>query len=612
MEGFLPVSRADMKACGWDQLDFVFVSGDAYVDHPSFGPAIICRVLESHGYKVGIIPQPDWRSVRDFSRLGKPRLGFLVSAGNMDSLLNKFTAAKKTRSRDAYSPGGKAGCRPERATIVYCNQIRAAYSDVPILIGGIEASLRRMAHYDYWSDRVRRSILVDSGADLLIYGMGERAVLAVAADLQQGVAVGNIQDVPGTCYRVPNKDYVWDYVLLPSFDAVRADKVKFAASFQLEYLEQDAMRGRRLAQQNGAWCVVQNPPAKPLSEEEMDAIYDLPYVRRWHPMYDAAGGVPALQEVRFSLISQRGCFGGCNFCAIISHEGRIIQRRSHASLLREARLLAQMKGFKGYIHDVGGPTANFRRTSCDAQLVRGTCRGKPCLSPMPCRKLIADHSDYIKLLRELRALPGVKKVFVRSGIRFDYLLLAKDSFLEELCRHHISGQLKIAPEHISDRVTRLMGKSNKKTYLTFVKRFASINARLGKRQYLVPYFLSSHPGAELEDAVELAVFLHEMGYHPEQVQDFIPTPGTLATCMYYTGLDPLTGEHVYTAKSREEKGMQRALMQYWLPQNREIVRKALRLAHREDLIGYGPKCLVCPADTHPKRKRQKPRKKVQP
>ena len=606
MAAFLPVTRADMEERGWAQLDFVFVSGDAYVDHPSFGPAIICRVLESHGYKVGIIPQPDWRVARDFTRLGKPRLGFLVSAGNMDSLLNKFTAAKKTRCKDAYSPGGRLHCRPERATIAYCRQLRAIYPDVPILIGGIEASLRRLAHYDYWSDSVRRSILADSGADLLIYGMGERAVLAVAADLQQGVAVENIQDVAGTCYRVPSMDYVWDYVALPSFDEVRASKVKFAAGFQMEYLEQDAIRGKRLAQQNGKWCVVQNPPAMPLSEAEMDAVYDLPYERIWHPMYDAAGGVPALQEVQFSLVSQRGCFGGCNFCAIISHEGRIIQRRSHASLVREARILTQMKGFKGYIHDVGGPTANFRRTSCDAQLVRGTCRGKPCLSPVPCRKLVADHSDYIKLLRELRALPGIKKVFIRSGIRFDYLLLAKDEFLEELCQYHISGQLKIAPEHISDRVTRLMGKSDKKTYLRFVKRFEAINARLGKKQYLVPYFLSSHPGATLSDAVELAVFLHEMGYHPKQVQDFIPTPGTLSTCMYYTGLDPLTGERVYTAKSHEEKQMQRALMQYWLPENHEIVRRALCLAHREDLIGYDPKCLVRPKDS-----KQKTRKKVQ-
>jgi len=624
MNGFLPISRRDMNERGWEQLDFVFISGDAYVDHPSFGPAIICRLLEKHGYKVGIIPQPDWHSTKDFDRLGKPRLGFLVSAGNMDSLLNKFTAAKKVRHQDAYSPGGRAGYRPERATIVYCNRLRELYPDVPIVIGGIEASLRRLAHYDYWTNALRRSILVDSQADLLIYGMGERAILEIAADLQQGVAVENIQDVKGTCYRVPSKDYAWDYLELPSFAEVCRDKLKFAEAFKLEYLEQDPIRGRRLLQQNDEWCVVQNAPALPLGEEQMDEVYGLPYMRTWHPIYDKMGGVPAIQEVQFSLVSQRGCFGGCNFCAIISHEGRIIQRRSHASLIREAKILTKMKGFKGYIHDVGGPTANFRRTSCDGQLKRGTCRGKPCLSPVPCRQLVADHSDYIKLLRELRSLPGVKKVFVRSGIRFDYLLLAKDDFLRELCEHHISGQLKIAPEHISDRVTELMGKSNREVYLRFVEKFRRMNEKLGKKQYLVPYFMSSHPGSELSDAIELAEFIRDMGYHPQQVQDFIPTPGTLSTCMYYTGIHPLTGEKVYTAKSYEEKKMQRALMQYWLPKNHDIVRKALHIAHREDLIGFGPKCLVRPREQdrqeHPGRPRRqhkqgkqgKQEKKVQP
>ena len=607
MKGFLPICRRDMEERGWNELDFVFISGDAYVDHPSFGPAIICRLLEKHGYKVGIIPQPDWHNTKDFDRLGKPRLGFLVSAGNMDSLLNKFTAAKKVRHEDAYSPGGQAGHRPERATIVYCNRLRELYPDVPIIIGGIEASLRRMAHYDYWSNAIRRSILVDSQADLLIYGMGERTILEIAADLQQGVEVANIQDVHGTCYRVPNKDYAWDYIELPSFEAVRKDKKTFAEAFKIEYLEQDPIRGRKLLQQNDEWCVVQNPPAMPLSEEQMDEVYDLPYMRTYHPIYEKAGGVPAIKEVQFSLVSQRGCFGGCNFCAIISHEGRIIQRRSHASLIREAKILTHMKGFKGYIHDVGGPTANFRRTSCDGQLKRGTCRGKPCLSPEPCKLLVADHSDYIKLLRELRSLPGVKKVFVRSGIRFDYLLLAKDDFLYELCKYHVSGQLKIAPEHISDRVTRLMGKSNRAVYLRFVEKFRRMNERLGKKQYLVPYFMSSHPGSELSDAVELAEFIRDMGYHPQQVQDFIPTPGTLSTCMWYTGIDPMTGEKVYSAKSYEEKRMQRALMQYWLPKNHEIVRKALHLAHREDLIGFGPKCLVRPRrETRPAR----PAKKV--
>lgn len=596
MSSFLPITRAELAERGWQQPDFVFVSGDAYVDHPSFGPAILCRLLEKHGYKVGLIPQPDWHNAQDFLRLGKPRLAFLVSAGNMDSLLNKFTAARKKRSGDAYSPGGEAGHRPERATIVYCQRLREAAPEVPIIIGGIEASLRRFAHYDYWTDRVRRSILADAQADLLIYGMGERALLAVAADLQQGVDIGNIQDVPGTCFRVPTQEYTWDFLPLPSFTEVAGDKKLFAEAFRLQYLEQDPLRGRRLAQQNGEVCVVQNPPAPPLSEAEMDAIYDLPYERTWHPCYDAAGGVPAIKEVQFSLVSQRGCFGGCNFCAIISHEGRIIQRRSHASILREARLLTHLPGFKGYIHDVGGPTANFRRTSCDGQLQSGTCRGKNCLSPVPCGNLIADHSDYLQLLREIRALPGVKKVFVRSGLRFDYLLLDPrgGEFLRELCEHHISGQLKIAPEHITDRVTHIMGKSDRKTYLEFVRRFKRMNERLGKKQYLVPYFMSGHPGATLQDAVELAEFLHEMGYHPQQVQDFIPTPGTLSTCMYYTGLHPLTGERVYTAKSYRDKRRQRALMQYWLPENYAIVAEALKAAHREDLIGFDKHCLLRP------------------
>ena len=603
MGSFLPITRGELAERGWEQLDFVFVSGDAYVDHPSFGPAILCRLLEKHGYKVGLIPQPDWHSTRDFLRLGKPRLAFLVSAGNMDSLLNKFTAARKQRSVDAYSPGGEAGHRPERATIVYCQRLREAAPEVPIIIGGIEASLRRFAHYDYWTDAVRRSILADSQADLLIYGMGERALLAVAADLQQGVDIRNIQDVPGTCFRVPTQEYTWDYLPLPSFAEVAGDKVQFAEAFKLQYLEQDPIRGRRLAQQNGEICVVQNPPAPPLTEAEMDAIYELPYERTWHPSYDKAGGVPAIKEVQFSLVSQRGCFGGCNFCAIISHEGRIIQRRSHASLLREARLLTKLPGFKGYIHDVGGPTANFRRTSCDRQLKVGTCRGKNCLSPVPCRNLIADHSDYLQLLREIRALPGVKKVFVRSGLRFDYLLLDPrgEEFLRELCQYHISGQLKIAPEHITDCVTYIMGKSDKETYLEFVRRFTRMNEGLGKKQYLVPYFMSSHPGATLKDAVELAEFLHEMGYHPQQVQDFIPTPGTLSTCMYYTGLHPLTGQRVYTARSYRDKRRQRALMQYWLPENRGVVAEALQAAHREDLIGFGRHCLI----RHEQKKQQK-------
>lgn len=592
---FLPVTRKDMEERGWQQLDFIFVSGDAYVDHPSFGPAILCRLLEKHGYRVGIIPQPDWHSTKDFTSLGKPRLGFLVSSGNLDSQLSRYTAAKRLRHDDSYSPGGKAGFRPERAVQVYTGKLRECWgSEVPIIIGGIEASLRRFAHYDYWADEVRPSILAECDADLLVYGMGEHQLIEIAAQLHQGVEIQNIQDVQGTCFRVPDFDYIWDYEAIASFEQVRKSKAVFAEAFRTEYLEQDAFRGKRLAQQNGSWCIVQNPPAMPLSTEEMDEIYDLPYMRTWHPMYDKAGGVPAIEEVKFSITAHRGCFGGCNFCAIISHQGRIIQPRSDASILREAKIMTEQPDFKGYIHDVGGPTANFHRTSCDAQLKRGTCHGKQCLSPDTCKNLTASHAGYLELLRKLRQLPKVKKVFIRSGIRFDYLMLAKDDFLRELCEHHISGQLKIAPEHISDRVTRLMGKSGSKVYRRFVEKFTRMNKQLGKKQYLVPYFMSSHPGSQLEDAIELAEFIKEMGYHPEQVQDFIPTPGTLSTCMWYTGLNPLTGQQVYSAKSPEEKAMQRALMQFWLPKNYELVRRALEKAGRRDLIGYGAKCLIRP------------------
>lgn len=592
---FLPVTRKDMEERGWQQLDFIFVSGDAYVDHPSFGPAILCRLLEKHGYRVGIIPQPDWHSTKDFTSLGKPRLGFLVSSGNLDSQLSRYTAAKRLRHDDSYSPGGKAGFRPERAVLTYARRLRECWgSEVPIIIGGIEASLRRFAHYDYWADEVRPSILAECDADLLVYGMGEHQLIEIAAQLHQGVEIQNIQDVQGTCFRVPDFDYIWDYEAIASFEQVRKSKAAFAEAFRTEYLEQDAFRGKRLAQQNGSWCIVQNPPAMPLSTEEMDEIYDLPYMRTWHPMYDKAGGIPAIEEVKFSITAHRGCFGGCNFCAIISHQGRIIQPRSDASILREAKIMTEQPDFKGYIHDVGGPTANFHRTSCDAQLKRGTCHGKQCLSPDTCKNLTASHAGYLELLRKLRQLPKVKKVFIRSGIRFDYLMLAKDDFLRELCEHHISGQLKIAPEHISDRVTRLMGKSGSKVYRRFVEKFTRMNKQLGKKQYLVPYFMSSHPGSQLEDAIELAEFIKEMGYHPEQVQDFIPTPGTLSTCMWYTGLNPLTGQQVYSAKSPEEKAMQRALMQFWLPKNYELVRRALEKAGRRDLIGYGAKCLIRP------------------
>ena len=603
---FLPVTRADMEERGWEQLDFIFVSGDAYVDHPSFGPAILCRLLEKHGYKVGIIPQPDCHHTKDFTSLGKPRLGFLVSSGNLDSQLNRYTAAKRLRHDDSYSPGGKAGKRPERAVLVYTRKLRECWGEqVPIIIGGIEASLRRFAHYDYWQNEVRASILAECPADLLVYGMGERQLIDIAAQLHQGVSIENIQDVQGTCFKVPNFDYIWDYTPLPSLAEVKRDKKAFAEAFKVEYLEQDAFRGKKLAQQNGDFCIVQNPPAMPLSTEEMDEIYDLPYERNWHPMYDAAGGVPAIKEVKFSITAQRGCFGGCNFCAIISHQGRIIQPRSDESIIREAVRITQESDFKGYIHDVGGPTANFHRTSCDMQLKRGTCHGKQCLSPDVCRNLVADQQGYIELLRKLRQLPRVKKVFIRSGIRFDYLLLAKDDFLRELCEHHISGQLKIAPEHISDRVIRMMGKSGSKVYRRFVEKFTRMNQKLGKKQYLVPYFMSSHPGCHLEDAIELAEFIKEMGYHPEQVQDFIPTPGTLSTCMWYTGLNPLTGEAVYSAKSKEDKAMQRALMQFWLPGNYGLVKKALCQAGRQDLIGYGPHCLIRPEKKHKQVKTRK-------
>ncbi|MDD3114619.1 MAG: YgiQ family radical SAM protein [Anaerovibrio sp.] len=597
---FLPVTKEDMESRGWAQLDFIFVSGDAYVDHPSFGPAILCRLLEKHGYKVGIIPQPDWHDTKDFASLGKPRLGFLVSSGNLDSQLSRYTAARRLRHDDSYSPGGKAGFRPERAVLVYTQKLRECWGyQMPIIIGGIEASLRRFAHYDYWQNTVRPSILAECEADLLIYGMGERQLLEIAAQLHQGVEIGNIQDVQGTCFKVPGFDYIWDYVPLPSLAEVKRDKTAFAEAFKAEYLEQDAFRGKKLAQQNGHQCIVQNPPALPLSVEEMDEIYDLPYERTWHPMYEKAGGVPAIREVKFSITAQRGCFGGCNFCAIISHQGRIIQPRSDASIIREAKCLTSLPDFKGYIHDVGGPTANFHRPACEMQLKRGTCRGKQCLSPDVCQNLAADHSSYLALLRKLRQLPKVKKVFIRSGIRFDYLLLAKDDFLKELCEHHISGQLKIAPEHISDRVTRSMGKSNSRVYRRFVEKFTQMNKKLDKKQYLVPYFMSSHPGSQLEDAVELAEFIKEMGYHPEQVQDFIPTPGTLSTCMWYTGINPLTGERVYSAKSPEDKAMQRALMQFWLPKNYALVQKALQKAGRLDLIGWTAKCLIRPAKKAP-------------
>jgi len=594
MGKFLPICRQDMEERGWKQLDFLFVTGDAYVDHPSFGPTIICRILEKLGFKVGIISQPNWKDTTDFKQLGKPRLGVLVSSGNLDSMLNKFTAAKKYRSKDNYTPGGKSGCRPDRATIVYCNRIRQSWKKTPIIIGGIEASLRRFAHYDYWSNSVRRSILIDSKADLLIYGMGEKQIVEIAEQLDQGIEVSAITSVKGTCYKAENLDCVWDYLEIPKYEEVSTNKIKFAEAFKTQYLEQDPIRGKTIVQSSEEHYIVQNPPAMPLTMEEMDEVYALPYMRTYHPTYEKAGGVPAIEEVKFSLVSQRGCFGGCNFCAIVSHQGRIIQSRSKESIVNEAKILTSLPDFKGYIHDVGGPTANFRIPSCQKQLQRGTCKGKQCLAPKACKNLTADHSDYIDLLRTLRSLPKVKKVFIRSGIRYDYLMEAKDDFLKELCEHHVSGQLKIAPEHISEKVIKLMGKSSKAVYINFANAFKKMNEKIGKEQYLVPYFMSSHPGATLKEAIELAEFIRDLNYRPEQVQDFIPTPGSLSTCMYYTGINPLTNEQVYVARDIEEKRMQRALLQYRDPKNYTLVYRALIKAGRDDLIGYGPKCLIRP------------------
>jgi len=597
---FLPLSKQDMTDRGWDQLDFLFISGDAYVDHPSFGPAILCRLLEKLGWRVGIIAQPDWRSTADFKKLGKPRLAVLVSAGNLDSQLNKFTAAKKYRSSDNYSPGGKAGRRPERATIVYCNRIREAWKDIPLIIGGIEASLRRFAHYDYWEDHIRRSILIDSRADLLVYGMGEKQLKEISGQLAAGIKIDDIRDVNGTCYPSTSLDNLWNYVEIPDYQTVSSDKRAFAEAFRMQYLEQDPIRGKTVAQHHGELYIVQNPPAMPLTVEEMDEIYDLPYQRTYHPSYEAEGGVPAIQEVKFSLVSHRGCYGGCSFCAIVSHQGRIIQPRSQESILREAEILTKMPDFKGYIHDVGGPTANFRLPACQYQAERGACKGKQCLHPKPCANLSTDHSDYLQLLRLLRQLPGVKKVFIRSGLRYDYLMAANNTeFLRELCQHHVSGQLKVAPEHISPKVIRLMGKSGKDVYQRFASAFRRMNDTLGKEQYLVPYFMSSHPGAGLKEAVELAEFLRDMNYQPEQVQDFIPSPGSLSTVMYYSGIHPLTGEKVYVAKDPHEKQLQRALLQYRNPKNYPLVLEALTLAGREDLIGQGPKCLIRPPRQNP-------------
>ena len=594
--GFLPISKADMEEQGIEQLDFVYVTGDAYVDHPSFGHAIISRILQSHGYTVGIIAQPDWKDDKSISILGAPRLGFLVTAGNMDSMVNHYSVSKKRRQKDSFTPGGEMGKRPDYATVVYCNLIRHTYKTTPIIIGGIEASLRRMAHYDYWSNKVKRSILLDSGADLISYGMGERSIVEIADALASGMDVKDITFIDGTVFKTKDRDIIYDAIELPDYDEIKADKKTFAKSFYAQYCNTDPFSGKRLFEPyGGKTLVVQNPPQKPLSQDEMDEVYALPYMRTYHPVYEAAGGIPAISEVKFSLISNRGCFGGCNFCALTFHQGRIIQTRSHESIIDEAKLITQDKDFKGYIHDVGGPTANFRNPSCSKQLKHGACPTKQCLFPQPCKNLIVDHSDYIELLRKLRTLPKVKKVFIRSGIRFDYLIYDKDkTFLRELCEYHVSGQLKVAPEHISNEVLNKLGKPSVEVYNKFVKAYKDMNKKIGKEQYLVPYLMSSHPGSTLKEAIELAEYLRDLGYMPEQVQDFYPTPSTISTCMYYTGLDPATLKPVYVTTNPHEKAMQRALIQYRNPKNYDLVHEALVKAGRTDLIGFDKKCLIRP------------------
>ena len=593
---FLPICRQDMIDRGWEQVDFVYISGDAYVDHPSFGHAIITRELEAFGYKVGIIAQPDWKDKNSIMIYGEPRLGFLVSAGNMDSMVNHYSVSKKRRSKDSFTPGGVMGKRPDYATIVYSNLIRQVYKKTPIILGGIEASLRRMAHYDYWSDKLKRSVLLDSGADLISYGMGERSIIEIAEALDSGIDVKDITFIDGTVCRVKSLDSVYDAVMLPAFEDLKADKLNYARSFYTQYCNTDPFTGKRLVEPYGEHMyIVQNPPSKPLSQQEMDETYSYPYMRTYHPSYEKDGGVPAISEVKFSLISNRGCFGGCNFCALTFHQGRIIQTRSHESLLEEAEHITQDKDFKGYIHDVGGPTADFRHPSCEKQLKYGVCKNRQCLFPTPCKNLKADHKDYVSLLRKLRKIPKVKKVFIRSGIRFDYVLADKDdTFFKELCKYHVSGQLKVAPEHVSDAVLTCMGKPRNEVYQKFTEKYKKINEQLGMKQYLVPYLMSSHPGSTLKEAVELAEYLRDLGYMPEQVQDFYPTPSTISTCMYYTGVDPRTMKPMYVPKNPHEKAMQRALIQYRNPQNYDIVLEALKKAGRMDLVGYDKHCLLRP------------------
>lgn len=593
---FLPISRKDMRERGWEQCDFVFVIGDAYVDHSSFGPAIISRILEANGYRVGIISQPDWKDDNSISILGEPRLGFLVCAGNMDSMVNHYTVNKKRRGTDYYTPGGITGKRPDYATVVYCNLIRHTYKNTPIVIGGIEASLRRLAHYDYWSDKVKRSVLLDSGADILTYGMGERSIVAVADALNSGMDVRDITYIPGTVYRGKEGDEVYQGVDLPSFEEMLSDKKKYAKAFMMQYENTDPFSAKPLVEHYpGKVIVVQNPPSEPLSTMELDDVYEYPYVGTYHPSYEKQGGVPAIQEIKFSLTSCRGCFGGCSFCALTFHQGRIVQVRSHESILREAEKMTNHPDFKGYIHDVGGPTGNFRHPSCTKQLEKGVCTKRQCLFPKPCGNIKVSHRDYVELLRKLRKLPKVKKVFVRSGIRFDYVMADRDdTFLRELCQNHISGQLRVAPEHVSDVVLRAMGKPENVVYESFIKRYEKVNRLTGKQQYVVPYLMSSHPGSTLKEAIELAEYVRDLGYMPEQVQDFYPTPSTISTCMYYTGLDPRTMEPIYVPKNPREKAMQRALIQYKKPENYDLVKAALLKAGRNDLIGFEKHCLIPP------------------
>ena len=595
---FLPVTMEECRERGIEQPDFVYVCGDAYVDHSSFGAAIICRHLESRGYSVGMIAQPDWKDPESIQVFGEPRLGFLISAGNMDSMVNHYTVSKKHRQKDAYSPGGEMGHRPDRAVIVYGNLIRRTYKKTPIILGGIEASLRRMGHYDYWSDQVKRSVLLDSGADMISYGMGEHSIVEIADALASGLDVKDITFIRGTVYRCKSVEHIPEPLYLPSFEEIKEKKEQYARSFGIQHQNTDPYQAKVLIEDYGnQGYVVQNPPAYPLTEQEMDDVYHLPFMRTYHPMYEKKGGIPAIEEIRFSLTSNRGCFGGCNFCALTFHQGRIVQVRSHESLLEEAVEMTKDPDFKGYIHDVGGPTADFRQPACKKQLTKGACTNRQCLFPTPCKNLIADHSDYLALLRKLRKIPKVKKVFIRSGIRFDYVLEdTKSHFLQELADYHVSGQLRVAPEHVADKVLEKMGKPSHKVYLEFLKQYYACCKKSGKEQYAVPYFMSSHPGCGLKEAVELAEYIRDMGFMPEQVQDFYPTPSTISTCMYYTGLDPRTMEKVYVPVNPHEKNMQRALIQYRRPENRKLVEEALVRAGRQDLIGFGPKCLIRPYD----------------